>query len=196
MIKNIILDIGGVIFDDGYKNIAKVLKVEQEEGETISRIVYGGEFKKCLLGQLEVTIHIKNLQEKYPKLADKIEYILNPKNYNETYPAMCDTINLIEKLKMQGYKIYLLSNITKESFKYINSTIKFEKYFDGGAYSFEEALVKPNYEFYETLVKKYNLFKEESIFFDDKQKNVDAGNIIGIKSIKFNTIEDIKNNLM
>ena len=44
-------------------------------------------------------------------------------------------------------------------------------------------------------VNKYNLIKEETIFFDDKEKNVIAANKVGIKSFVFTSIEDIKNNL-
>ena len=44
--------------------------------------------------------------------------------------------------------------------------------FDGGLFSYEEHMVKPNKEFYEKLINKYNLNKAETIFFDDKEKNV------------------------
>ena len=196
MIKNIILDIGGVICDDGYRNLSKVLNIREEQGKEIAQIAYGGDFKKCLLGKLDINTHIKILKENHPELADKIEYVLNPQNYKETFPVMNNTLDVILKLKKEGYKIYILSNITKESFEYFKNVIKFEKYFDGGAYSFQEVMIKPNHEFYEVLIKKYDLAKEECIFFDDKQKNVEAGNRIGIKSIKFKTIEDIKKNLM
>lgn len=196
MIKNIILDIGGVICDDGYRNLSKVLNIREEQGKEIAKIAYGGDFKKCLLGESAIIEHIKNLQKNYPELATEIEYILAPQNYKETFPVIQETLELVLKLKAEGYKIYILSNITKESFEYFKNVIKFEKYFDGGAYSFQEVMIKPNYEFYEVLIKKYDLVKEECIFFDDKQKNVEAGNRIGIKSIKFNTIEDIKKNLM
>lgn len=37
--------------------------------------------------------------------------------------------------------------------------------------------------------------KEETIFFDDREKNVKVANEIGIKSNKFTHITDIKNNL-
>lgn len=108
---------------------------------------------------------------------------------------MIDTLNLILELKQHGYKIYLLSNITGASFEYINNAIELTQYFDGGLYSFQEKMVKPNYTFYENLLKKYNLIKNETIFFDDKDKNVQAGNEVGIKSIKFKSVKDIKNNL-
>ena len=196
MIRNIILDIGGVICDDGYCNLSKVLNVREEEGKEIAKIVYGENFKKCLLRELEINEHIKILQKNHPELNNEIKYILTPQNYKETFPVMNDTLDVILKLKEEGYKIYILSNITKESFEYFKKVIEFEKYFNGGAYSYQEKVGKPNRELYEILIKKYNLRKEECIFFDDKQKNVDVGNILGIKSIKFNNIEDIKNNLI
>lgn len=196
MIRNIILDIGGVICDDGYCNLSKVLNIREEEGKEIAKIAYGGNFKKCLLGELEINEHIEILQKNHPELNNKIEYILTPQNYKETFPVLQETLDVILKLKKEGYQIYILSNITKESFEYFKKVIEFEKYFDGGVYSYQEAVRKPNLKFYEILIKKYNLKKEECIFFDDKQKNVDVGNSLGIKSIKFNNIEDIKNNLI
>ena len=47
-----------------------------------------------------------------------------------------------------------------------------EKLFDGGLFSYKEQMAKPNKEFYEKLINKYNLIKEETIFFDDKETNV------------------------
>ena len=38
MIKNIILDIGGVIFDDGNKNLQKVLNISVEETKKLSKM--------------------------------------------------------------------------------------------------------------------------------------------------------------
>ena len=48
---------------------------------------------------------------------------------------------------------------------------------------------------YELLLKRYNLNREESIFFDDVKMNVDTGNKIGIKSILYKDINDLKNNV-
>ena len=42
---------------------------------------------------------------------------------------------------------------------------------------------------------KENINKGETMFFDDKQKNVDAAYEFGIKVVLFRTIEDIENSL-
>ncbi len=141
MIKNIILDVGGILFDDSKNNIEYVLN------------------KNCDL------ILIKQ----------NLEYI--------------------KKLKVMGYKLYLLTNITEDSYNYINKVINIDTLFDGGIYSYQEHVIKPNSTIYNLLIDRFGLNKEETIFFDDKEKNCISANNVGIKSIVFNSIDDIKNNL-
>ena len=42
----------------------------------------------------------------------------------------------IKKLKKDGYKLFLLTNITEDSYNYINSIININDMFDGGIYSY------------------------------------------------------------
>ena len=45
------------------------------------------------------------------------------------------------------------------------------------------------------IPNRFNLSKDETIFFDDREKNVIAANEVGLKAIVFKSIEDIENNL-
>ena len=186
MIKNIILDVGGVILDDSKENIDKILKKDSKE---IYKKAFGGNFKKCLLGEMTVDEHIKLLKE--DKDYEDINYILNKKNLKITYPLFKENYEYIKTLKNKGYKLFILSNITEDSYLYMKEE-KLLDIMDGGIYSYQEHLVKPDEKIYELIIKKYNLKKEETIFFDDKEKNVEAAKKCNIKSIKFETIEDIK----
>lgn len=190
MIKNIILDVGGILFDDSKNNISKILNKNCDE---IYKIAFGKGFKECLLG-------IKTVHEYIDSLSDKIDfkdikYILTKENLPISYPLIEENLKYIKELKEKGYKIFLLTNITEDSYYYINSIINIDDIFDGGIYSYQENLIKPYPAIYTLLIDKFKLKKDETIFFDDKEKNVIAANNIGIKSIVFNSIEDIKNNL-
>lgn len=191
MIKNIILDIGGIILDDGKENLRKYLQVSKEETEKLYKIVYGSKgFRQYLLGYINLeecmNLVISENQE-YKDYIDYIEKMLLKSNLKDIVPIKSDVLQVIRKLK-ERYKIYFLSNITKETYEYIEEILN---EFDGGIYSFKVHLCKPNPEIYKKLLYIYNLKKEESIFFDDRQRNVDIGNKLGIKSIKFNTEQDI-----
>lgn len=51
MVKNIILDIGGVFFDDSKKHIEKLLN---KNCDRIYKVAYGRGFKRSLLGEISV----------------------------------------------------------------------------------------------------------------------------------------------
>ena len=190
MIKNIVLDVGGVIFDDSKQNIQKLLN---KNCDNIYKIAYGGGFKKCLLGEISVQEHINSLKNE--KDFNDISYILKKENLKETYPLIKNNFEYIKGLRKRGYKLFLLTNITEDSYNYINELINIDETFDGGIYSYQEHLIKPDYDIYNLLINRFNLNKDETIFFDDKEKNVKAANEVGIKSYVFTSINDIESNL-
>ena len=190
MIKNIVLDVGGVIFDDSKQNIQKLLN---KNCDNIYKIAYGSGFKKCLLGEIGVQEHINSLKDE--KDFNDISYILKKENLIKSYPLIKNNFEYIKDLRKRGYKLFLLTNITEDSYNYINELININEKFDGGIYSYQEHLIKPDYDIYNLLINRFNLNKDETIFFDDKEKNVKAANEVGIKSYVFTSINDIESNL-
>ena len=104
---------------------------------------------------------------------------------------MKDTAEYLKELKAKGYNIYILSDLNEDSFKY-NKQFDFFNYVSGGVYSFEVGTTKPNRNNYETLLKKYNLLPEESIFIDDNIDNVNMANELGINGIQFVALDIVK----
>lgn len=190
MIRNIVLDIGGVFFDDSKSNIEKLLN---RNCDNLYKIAYGKGFKKCLLGYTSVLEYVDSLKDEDE--FEDISYILRKENLVKSYPLIESNFLYIKGLKKRGYKLYLLSNITKESYFYINDLINIDEFFDGGIYSYQVNLVKPDSNIYNLLINKFNLNKDETIFFDDKEKNVVMAKEVGIKAYVFNSIEDIERNI-
>ena len=190
MIKNIVLDVGGIFFDDSKRNIQKLLN---KNCDNIYKIAYGSGFKKCLLGEISVQEHINSLKDE--KDFNDISYILKKENLIKSYPLIKNNFEYIKGLRKRGYKLFLLTNITEDSYNYINELININEKFDGGIYSYQEHLIKPDYDIYNLLINRFNLNKDETIFFDDKEKNVKAANEVGIKSYVFTSINDIESKL-
>lgn len=190
MIKNIIFDIGGILFDDSLENKDKILN---KNSKTIYKKAYGSNYKNCLLGKMKVNKYIESF--KNDSDYNDIAYILKKENQDVSLPLIEKNFQYISSLKNKGYNLFLLSNITEDSYFYIKNKIDIDGIFDGGVYSYQEKLLKPDRKIYELIVNRYNLNKEETVFFDDKQKNVDAACEFGIKGVLFRTIEDIEDNL-
>lgn len=188
MIKNIIFDIGGVLFDDSLENTNKVLN---KDACIIYKKAYGGLFKDCLIGKESISMHLKSLENDIDY--DDIKYLFD--NYEKSLPLIVENFEYIKQLKSKGYNVYLLSNIEKNTLDYIKKKINLDKYFSGGVYSYIEQMKKPNKEIYELILNKYKLNPDETIFFDDKETNLIEPRKLGIRSYLFKNIDDIKNNL-
>lgn len=190
MIKNLVFDIGGILLDDGKENLRKFLEISAEDTKKLYKIVYGSkDFRHYLVGRLKLDEYIEGIILKNPEQKEFIEKLLSKENLPKTMPIKNDILNVLRGLKKK-HKIYFLSNLTKDTYLYIKNILG---EFNGGIYSFKAHICKPDTEIYLKLIKEYNLKKEETIFFDDRQKNVDIGNSLGIKSVKFNNIDDIIN---
>lgn len=190
MIKNIIFDVGGVIFDDKNNNLVNKFNISEEKTKEITKIAFTNNFQNCMLGYESVADYITTITEKYSDIKYELQYLIDPKFYYETFPLKKDVYNLIIKLYDKGYNLYILSNNTKDSFEYVSSIMNL-KYFKGIVSSYQEHIIKPNNEIYDLIISRYKLNKEETIFIDDSSTNIEAATKVGIKSIKFNTIEDI-----
>ena len=54
---------------------------------------------------------------------------------------------------------------------------------DGGVFSYEEKLIKPDHKIYQRIVEKYSLNAEECVFLDDTKANVEAAIACGFNGI-------------
>ena len=105
-------------------------------------------------------------------------------NWITNLPYITGMDDLIHKLKKDGYRIYLLSNISRY-FAENSDKIEIFKEFDGLVFSGSIGLVKPNRDIFEYILEKYSLNPNETLFIDDNKQNVDTAEDLGIKSLLF-----------
>ena len=91
---------------------------------------------------------------------------------------------LIHDLKAAGYKLYVLSNMSREFIDYLRQQPVY-KYFDGEVISCEEGVVKPMPQIYNILIQRYELDVEHTMFIDDRIENVEVAKTLGITPFHF-----------
>ena len=94
------------------------------------------------------------------------------------------TEKLIDELKAAGYKLYVLSNMSREFIDFLRKQRVYEN-FDGDVVSCEVGIVRPMPEIYDLLLKRFELDPAETIFIDDRKENVDAAAAKGIATFHF-----------
>lgn len=197
MIKNIIFDIGGVLVEFSPENILRKMGLPETEvleiAKTTSLSPHWKELDRGVMSKEEVfELMLSETKEEYKAdarrfLYDEVLSTVKSFDYSEEW---------LRELKSRGYNIYLLTNYPDWMFDYHwTNTFTFTKSVDGKVVSAVVKQIKPDEEIYTTLLKKYNLIPEESVFIDDKAENIQTAKALKINGIQFTNINDVKNKL-
>lgn len=175
MIKNIVFDLGNVILTGNAESVLKRLNINTELREEIKNKFFNN-FSNLDLENETIEEHFNN-SNLSSEINDEIKYFLL--NYYKFRDLNKEIINLIHDLKNKNYSIYILSNNNKEAYNFVKQLPEF-KCIDGWIVSCDYHLVKPNKEIYLKLFETFNLKAEECFFVDDKEKNIKAGQLLGM----------------
>ncbi|MEO7213250.1 HAD family phosphatase [Mucilaginibacter sp.] len=111
--------------------------------------------------------------------------------------AFDGTVEIFKELKESGkYKIYALTNWSAETFPMAQQKFEFLNWFDGIVVSGAEKMRKPAPEFYQILLDRYNVNRQESLFIDDNYRNILAAEKMGINCIHFTSAEKLREELV
>ena len=195
MIKNVIFDIGNVIFNFNLLNVLPAFTANKDEQKFIhDNIINSPEWLGYGLidtGYIKMEEAIEIVKDRTNHVNDKlISDFWN--NYHDYASIDENVINLIKKLKDNNYKIYLLSNINPCTHDFMNKSGLFDLV-DGYVLSYIEHQIKQYESIYKTLIERYNLIPNECIFVDDKESNVETANKLGIqgKNVKPDNYDSI-----
>lgn len=183
MIKNIIFDIGSVIFQSDINKMVKEYTTDYEEQEFIIENIYKSpEWTKYGLidtGYISLETAILLIQDRTNHERDELvrDFLTN---YPDLGFVSSKVISLIHALKENGYSVYVLSNISESFFKKIDFSDLFN-YIDGYILSYQVHQIKPYKGIYNTLLAKYALNPLDCLFIDDKEENLKTANTLGIK---------------
>ena len=101
------------------------------------------------------------------------------------------TSALLPRIKRAGHGLYFLSNYHAELAKDALARNPFFALFDGGVFSCDVHLIKPDPAIYQHLLAHYHLDPSSCLFFDDMPENVDAAIALGIPAVQFTDAQDI-----
>lgn len=181
MIKNIVFDLGNVLLKGNSSIVLDNLDIPNE----IRHSIKDKFFNNCNyldLGEETIKQHFDNCKFDFD-IDESIQEILL--KYYKYRPFNDETIELMNKLKHNNYKIFILSNNNKETYEYLKQLPVFECV-DGWAVSCDYHITKPNKEIYVKLFETFNIKPEECYFIDDNKENIETGKMLGMKGFVLN----------
>jgi putative hydrolase of the HAD superfamily len=105
-------------------------------------------------------------------------------HWHEIYEVINGIPERIGDLQSRGIKLYILS-VHTERFEDIYKRYDLLQQFDGRLISYEVGMDKRRPEFFEALLKKYDLKAEDCMYFDDHARCAAVSRTLGINGHQF-----------
>lgn len=200
-IKNIIYDMGGVLYNIDYNLTAEGFKALgfTRFDAMYSQFTADAIFEKLETGMISEADFYKAIQE---KSAAPITDLQIKSAWNAMLLGFRPSA--IQHLKEVGsqYRIFLLSNTNAihleqvyEDYEQLKEEIGYDDLFEQAWYSSKIGYRKPNKDIYEFVLAEAGLLAEDTIFIDDSINNIEAAAAVGILThllLPNERIEDLK----
>ncbi len=186
-------DWGGVIADDpGDDFFLQLLMRMGVEGKQ-ARIILKRHFGDLMEGRITDTEFWQIVAEDY-----NVAVPNNIPTLQSQWAGLMPNIHMIEfihELKQQGYRLAVLSNVIASSYNVLSANGHYD-YFDHVIASCHEGVAKPDVAIYKRALEIADVEAYNSIFIDDKQRNLDVAAKLGFRVVLAKnaqqTISDIK----
>ena len=188
-VKNIIFDVGKVLVDFEWEKYLDSFDFPEEERNLMAQKVFKSQtWNERDRGLFSEEEYVEQFIKALPQYKEDVKKVLNgsgktisAKDYAETWTSY---------LKSKGYHLYILSNYSEYILKQTKDTqMPFLKNMDGVIFSCEVQQIKPEPPIYKTLLSRFSLKPEESVFIDDRPENCEAARKLGIHTIEFHNLK-------
>lgn len=184
MIRNIVFDMGGVLLHYDPARFVELLQVSEEDRALLMREVFQTvAWFRMDRGTIEEEEAAKVMKGNLPpRLHGEVDRLI--RWWELELRPMDGMEDLLRELKELGYRIYLLSNATVRQPEYFDR-VPASRYMDGKMVSAFYHLLKPQHEFFEAMLREFDLKAEECFFVDDSVANVEGAYWVGIAGAVF-----------
>jgi putative hydrolase of the HAD superfamily len=101
----------------------------------------------------------------------------------------------LESLHNAGLRTAILSNMTYSMKSYMLATFDWLRHFDCHVFSCDIHVIKPDAGIYQHCLECLGSKPEETLFVDDREVNAEGARAVGIRAIRFHSVEQLKKDL-
>ncbi len=191
MIKNkidtVIFDIGNVLMEFDYMPFIKKLLGDDETVEHVNNAIWRTRYWDELDRGEDTEKMLAKMIAAEPGYEEQIRI-----TFDRVCECMkgCDyAIPWIRSLQKQGFRVLYLSNYSPYAMAAKPDVLNFVPFMDGGIFSCDVRINKPDPEIFRLLIAKYDLTPGNCIFIDDNLDNIETAGKLGFNAIQFRGYE-------
>ena len=193
-INTVIFDIGGVLVELGRY---RFLEKKGFTGETAKRVMYAtmrsDDWVQLDLNNISEDEILQRFIENDPEIEEEIRHMFS--DVHGIVEPKASSLPWLRRLKESGCRILYLSNYSHKIMRECAEALDFLPEMDGGLFSCDLHLVKPDPDFFRSLIEKYQLVPEQCVFIDDLKTNLVPAEKLGIHTILFESQEQAERDL-
>ncbi len=196
MIKNVIFDIGMVLLTFDWDEYVHRLFNNEETEKAVTAATWNNSaaWKELDRGVLTAEEVCKSFEQAGKGYEAQVRLAFE--RMGECPKQQPYAIPWIEELKNKGLKVYYLSNYSHYLMDACPEALSFTEHMDGGIYSCDVKLIKPDPEIYRRLCEKYSLIPSECLFTDDLAANAEGAVGCGMNAVRFEGYEKSYSEIM
>jgi putative hydrolase of the HAD superfamily len=183
-VRNVIFDLGGVVFDWSPDHIVSRVQPVPELRAALKAALFGhADWRLFDRGTLTEPELIERLQLRLGATRLEVQAILDA--VRNSLVEKPETIKLMRALQEQGTPLYCLSNMPASVYTHLRQRHNFWDAFSGIVISGEVQMMKPEPEVFVHLLATFNLRAVECVFIDDFLANIESARQVGLHAIWF-----------
>ena len=206
-IRNVVLDIGGVLVDYNTRDYYTARGYAVSEAEKLKAATMDSTYwKEFDIGLMPYDWIVGKMKEGSPSLASDIGKCLEDQRGIVSYRK--ESKGWIETIRQKGVRVLVLSNFSYAALHDCPEALDFLGENLGGTGKEGEAgvicegilschdhVIKPYPSIYALLLSRFGLVPEETVFVDDTKENLIGAERYGIHTILFESREQVLNDL-
>lgn len=180
----VIFDVGNVLVGYDWQNYLRTFHFAEEIYERIADAVFRNkDWEEGDIGRISTEEWLNLFIENAPDLEPQIRRVFA--GFAGTIVPLYYTEEWLDYFRSLGYRLYYLSNYSRELYQKTRDKLRFLDTFDGGIFSYEVKCIKPDENIYRLLLERYSICPGEAVFYDDRPENVETALRLGINGIVF-----------
>ncbi len=188
MIHTILFDIGTVLVDFRWQEYLCRMIDDPDERKVIDDVMFNSglwdEVDRGVWTEQQVLdaffARVPQYREDIQRVYDNIGTSLIKNAYADAW---------IDEMKARGLRVLFLSNYARYIIAKVPEIFTFLEKMNGGVFSCDVHLLKPDPAIYQTCLEQYQLTAEHCLFIDDRKDNCEAAQKFGIHTVHFQTYE-------
>jgi HAD superfamily hydrolase (TIGR01509 family) len=178
---NVVFDIGNVLCTFDPDTFLPQLIKDPDCIQALKKFYFRGLWKEYDRGYIQPSDLIRMGCKEYPQYEQQIRTLV--RHWVEYVIPIPTSMALMEDLQKQGIPMYILSNIPEDQYLYALHHRAFMKRINGGVFSYQEKVIKPERKIYQILLDRYDLNPSSCLFIDDRKENIAAAAALGFETI-------------